>query len=350
MTLYLNNQIYDIVERELEDNVINGACIIFGTPEKLLFSLSDGFTTPLHTYPMGPDTVIDVASITKVASTITALLVAHAKGLVDFDAPFTEYLTDFKPSITPPITIRELANHTSGFVEFNKRPYFDENGLQMLRNLLVIPPPRPKSQHAVYACWNYLLLALLLEQVTKQSFALFCQHEVFDPLGMVSSSLGKPRPDILHERLAQTYRTDTPGVVSDCCAFRIWRDGGAAGNAGMFSSANDLAILLITYLNHGIAPNGNRIFGKPEANAVAPDYRDVTDGYRRFGWVIADKYLTPDAYGTVLCHSGWSGQTILMDVAHNAFCTVITSRSGDYERAKAERFQIFNILWNNLLR
>ena len=85
----------------------------------------------------------------------------------------------------------------------------------MLANLLVTPPPHPPTRHAMYSCWNYLLLSLILEKITGEKLPDFCRREIFEPLAMNSTSLGKPLPEIPLERLGKTIGTSCPGEISD---------------------------------------------------------------------------------------------------------------------------------------
>jgi len=86
-----------------------------------------------------------------------ALLICHSRGLIDFDAPFTEYLPDFQAKLFRPTHGAGTRNHTSGFGDVpgqKQRLYFDESGAQMLRNMLVTRRRGPPTVHADYACWN----------------------------------------------------------------------------------------------------------------------------------------------------------------------------------------------------
>ena len=106
-----------IFEAEMRDGVIHGATVIAGGLEGKDVVASWGWADAAHTVPMTPRTVIDMASVTKAAAGVTAYLVAHAKGLVDFDAPFTNYLAGYAAPLSRTVTIRDLANHVSGFGE-----------------------------------------------------------------------------------------------------------------------------------------------------------------------------------------------------------------------------------------
>ena len=218
-----------IIQDDIRDGVIHGAAVLAGYPDHDFCDKGFGFAENTLTYPMNTDTVIDIASVTKATATITALLVCHSRGLIDFDAPFTDYLTDYQPKLSVPIRVRDLANHTSGFGDVPGEPqrrYFNESGSRMLRNMLTMPPPFPPTQDAKYACWNYILLAMIVERITGKTFSNFCRDEIFQPLGMHDTALGKP-PVLPPERIAQTLVTEKPGQISDFVAdallSRAWR-------------------------------------------------------------------------------------------------------------------------------
>ena len=345
------DKIEQILQADMDDGVILGGSVLAAKDGSVYYECGIGFTSPERKFAMDADTVLDVASTTKVAAVITALLICHHRGLVDFDAPFTKYLKEFAAPLYETVTVRDLANHHSGFGDVigdTKRRYFDESGTQMIRNLLTTPPPHPLTLHAHYACWNYLLLGLLLEAVTGESLAAFCQREIFKPLNMNSTSLGRPLEYIPLERLGQTMGTARPGEISDFVAMRIYRDGGNAGNAGLFTSAHDFGRLLQCHLDGGLTPSGKRLFSEAEVAEIAPDRAQSYHGYRRFGWSICENYLPDEMFGSVLFHSGWSGQTILFDLSRNMYACVLTTRCGDYERAKSDRFEILHQLWRKV--
>ena len=105
----------------------------------------------------------------------------------------------------------------------------------------------------------------------------------------------------------------------------------------MFSTAEDLARLLRTYLRGGVTDGGVRIFGAAEMSAIAPSATNRVEGARSFGWQTASADLPDALFGSALFHSGWSGQTVLFDLKRRRYAIVLTTRCGDYARAKRER-------------
>ncbi len=340
------SKIRALLESDINTGIIHGGVVLMGNVQQDHLAVCCGYTTSKHNVPMDLNTVIDCASTTKVTVAITALLICHQRGLVDFDAPFTKYLPEYTASLQIPITVRALANHVSGFVDppGQQRPYFDEDGTVMLNKVLTLPPTCPPTDVCHYACWNYIILALLIENIVKCPLDEFAQCEIFQPLGMSRSSLGVPLPTLRPEELAQTMTTEKPGQISDFVARRIFDASHRTANAGLFTCANDFAKLLRCYLKHGELNNGKALFTKRQFDEIAPDRNKHFDGYRNFGWAIYEQYLADSLFGTTLFHSGWSGQTIAFNVESQRFAIVLTTRCGDYELAKRHRFDIVNSL------
>ena len=331
-----------IFEAELRDRVIHGATVMAGGVDGVDIVASWGWADAAHTVPMKPRTVIDMASVTKTAAGVTAYLIAHARGKVDVDVPFTNYLSAYSAPLSRTITLRDLANHVAGFGEADgkgKRVYFSNDPRTMLRNILSMPPKDPLPDKVVYSCRNYVLLGQAFEATLGCRAADFCRKEIFLPAGMNDTSLGAPLPSVGPERLAQTCGTKKGGVISDFVARPLWAAGIGTFNAGLFSTAEDMANLMRVYLRGGVCDDGTRLFGEAEMALIAPSATNKVEGARTFGWQSASENLPPELFGTSLFHSGWSGQTVLFDLKRRRFAVVLTTRCGNYKRAKRERFE-----------
>ena len=331
-----------IFEAEIRDGVVHGAAVVAGGLDGETISGAWGWADAAHTISMTTRTVVDVASVTKVAAGVTAYLVAHARGSVSFDIPFTNCLSAYSAPLARSVTIRDLANHISGFGEADgssPRVYFSHDAKTMLRNVLSMPPREPIHGKIVYSCRNYILLGQVFESLTGMRANEFCRREIFDPVGMSDTSLGSLPPSAGKNRLAQTIGTEMPGTISDFVARPLWTAGIGTFNAGMFSTAEDLAKLMRVYLRGGVCDNGTRLFGPGEMAQIAPSTTNRVDGARAFGWQYAAVELPEELRGTSLFHSGWSGQTVLFDLKRRCYAVVLTTRCGDYNRAKRDRFK-----------
>ena len=330
-----------IFEADIRDHVIHGAVVVAGGVEGSDVVASWGWADSAHAVPMTPRTVIDIASVTKVAAGATAYLVAHARGQIDIDAPFTNLLAAYSAPLSRKVTIRDLANHRSGFGEADGHPrvYVDRDPAVMLTKVLSLPPAEPLPSKVAYSCRNYILLGQVFEAALGCRAADFCRKEIFLYAGMNDTSLGAPLTSIVPERLAQTYGTKKGGVISDFVARPLWTACIGTFNAGMFSTAEDLAKLMRVYLRGGVCDKGKRIFGPDEMAQIAPSTTNRIDGARSFGWQYVDSDLPEELRGTSLFHSGWSGQTVLFDLRFRRYAVVLTTRCGDYNRAKKDRFR-----------
>ena len=331
----------EIFKAEIRDGVIHGAAVIAGGLEGETVSGAWGWADSAHKVPMTTRTIVDVASVTKAAAGVTAYLVAHAKGLIDFDTPFTNYLCSYTAPLSRNVTVRDLANHVSGFGEADGSPrvYLSKDAKKMICNILSMPPSEPMHDRVFYSCRNYVLLGQIFESVLKCDIAGFCRKEIFAPAGMADTSIGAPPMHVDRERLAQTMGTKCPGVISDFVARPLWAEGIGTFNAGMFTSAEDMAKLMRVYLRGGICDDGTRLFGAEEMAQIAPVLTNRVNGARSFGWQYAAPELPASLYGTALFHSGWSGQTVLFDLRKRRYVVVFTTRCGDYSRAKKDRFK-----------
>ena len=150
------------------------------------------------------------------------------------------------------------------------RVYFSTNATIMMSNILSMPPNKPVKDKVFYSCRNYVLLGQIFENLTGYNVKEFCEREIFDVVGMKDTSLGAPRTGTGRNHLAQTLGTDQAGVISDHVARSLLSANVSTFNAGMFSSAEDMAKLMRVYLREGVTDDGIRIFGEKEMREIAP--------------------------------------------------------------------------------
>ncbi|MCI0697384.1 serine hydrolase [candidate division KSB1 bacterium] len=207
------------------------------------------------------ETVYRVGSVSKLFTDIGIMQLVE-RGVIDLDAPVTNYLPDFKPNnpFAKTITLRQLMSHRSGLVrEPPVGNYFDDTApslaqtVQSLNSTTLVyePEKRIKYSNAAIATVGYVL-----EQSQKQPFTKYLQKAVLAPMGLRNSSF-EPTPEIT-KHLAKAYMWSYDGRQFDAPTFQL----GMAPAAGMYSTVTDLARFMSVLFNSGKGPNGQVL--KPE--------------------------------------------------------------------------------------
>ena len=279
------------------------------------------------TEPMTEDTLFDLASLTKVVATAPAIMLLIQRGQVSLDAPVSTYIPQFTGQGREHVTIRELLTHTSGLppdLETNEwRGYAKAIKMACHTKLQSSPGTR-----FIYSDINFILLGDIVQRVTKTPLQDFVQKEIFDPLKMTDTGFLPSKSEL--PRIAPTELVKGKplrGVVDDPSARRM---GGVSGDAGLFSTASDLARYARMMLNGGEL-DGVRVF-TPETIKLmtTPQAPPAVHVLRGLGWDIDSPYSSPrgslfpiGSYG----HTGWTGTSIWIDPASKTFVIFLSNRN-----------------------
>jgi len=326
------SEIDSIILAGRDRGVYPAAVVVIGRKDTVLYSRGYGHFTwaQRSAVPDPVQTLWDVASISKVVGTTTAIMLLVERGQVELDAPVQRYLPRFTGGRKAEVTVRMLLTHTSGlrsYVEFFKLAPTRDSAITLL---YAEPLRRAPGASAEYSDLNAMLLGLIVEAVAREPLDRFAAREVFAPLGM-ASTMYRP-PDSVRARVVPTgvwNGTAIAGEVNDQNAVRF---GGVAGHAGVFSTGADLARYARMWLNQGATPGGHLLraetvheFLKPGQNA----------GPRLHGWEAPDpKEEPPTPYGSLLSpesygHTGWTGTLIWIDPRRDLFLIFLTNRCFD---------------------
>jgi CubicO group peptidase (beta-lactamase class C family) len=190
--------------------------------------------------PMTTDTVFDMASITKPVATATSIMLLIERDQLRLSDRVSTHLPDFAVEGKEPITVFDLMTHQSGLLPDNALADYDDGAEQALAKICALKLRAPTGTKFIYSDVNYILLGELVRRISGQSVHEFSREHVFQPLGM-NETCYLPREE-LRARAAPTQERDghwMQGQVHDPRAFKL---GGVAGHAGLFSTAEDLAI------------------------------------------------------------------------------------------------------------
>ncbi len=325
-----------VVEAGIAEGYCKGAVVLAGTPEEVLLHEAFGHArVEPEQVAMHGDSVFDLASVTKVVAATTACAACVDKGLVDLDRPLRQYLPEMSGKGIEQVTLRQVGAHTSGLDNQKYSPRY--RGDAMIRAMLAAAPCREPGSRYEYSCLNFILLGMVVEKVSGQSLSAFCEEHVFRPLGMTDTRFG-PVPNSL--RLVGNSVPE-PGQISDEQA-RV--AGRAVGNAGLFSTAPDLARFCRMMLHNGQA-GGRRVLSE----AVIADMTrrsPAAQSARGFGWDLEPAGRPKALSDATYYHTGWTGQSMWIDPGSKRYAIVLTNRDHPrpigslYQRAKQFRARV----------
>lgn len=321
------------VETGIEKGYFAGAVVLAGRQDQVLMQEAFGCAQVLpEKVPMGKDAVFDLASVTKVVATATACAICVDDGLVDLDRPARKYLSELVGKGTEQVTVRQLGMHTSGFGNKKFTPKY--RGDAMLRAMLAASPHDEPGSRYQYSCLNFILLSLLVEDVTGQPFSTFCTNRIFGPLGMKDTRFG---PVPVSERVVTMGCA--VGQISDMQARLA---GKAVGNAGLFSTAADLARFCQMMLGEGELAN-TRVMSRSVVRDITHEPPTSQVG-RGFGWDLRPEGRPRGLSDATYYHTGWTGQSMWIDPERGLYVIVLTNRNHPKERPSlyndAKRFRI----------
>ncbi|MDQ3698205.1 MAG: serine hydrolase [Gemmatimonadota bacterium] len=318
-----------VLRRAHGDSAFPGAYVVVGTHDSIY--VSDGIGMLDWSLSPRPDehTIWDLASLTKVVGTTSAMMQLVAQGTVGVDTPAQRYLPELEGPGKERVTVRHLLTHSSGLPAW--RPLHKEATSPESAMAIVYATPLDTVPGArtVYSDLGVILLGKIVERVSGEPLDRYLAQNVFAPLGMSETGY---RPDsALLPRIAPTEfdpwrQRHLRGEVHDENAFAL---GGVAGHAGLFSSAHDLArfaqSLLAAY--RGTGEEGGGIV--PRATLVQfTTVQDSLLSHRALGWETASgensagRRLSRQAFG----HTGFTGTSVWIDPQRDLFIILLSNR------------------------
>src|SRR5205085_4610680 len=334
----------DAVAESINKHEMPGAVILVARRGRIAWRKAYGSRAVLpQREAMTTDTIFDLASLTKVVATATSIMMLVERGKIRLSDPVSVYLPELKGESRDKITIEQLLLHRSGYApDFDlseKWSGYDEAMKRLASESLRNPP----DTRFVYSDINYIALGEVIHRVSGMTLDEFARKNIYEPLGMRETGF-RPRAE-LRPRIAPTETRRAAGsylggVVDKTSAGDEWlrgevhdptsyRMGGVAGHAGLFSTADDLAIYCQMIMNGG-EYGGVRILS-PMSVAMMTRPHVVTDegGARGFGWDIATSFssnrgdLFPlGSFG----HTGFTGTSIWIDPASQSLIVFLSNR------------------------
>jgi uncharacterized protein YbbC (DUF1343 family)/CubicO group peptidase (beta-lactamase class C family) len=312
-----------IMEKAVADGNIPGGVLLVGHNGHVVYRRVFGSRSlePARE-PMTLDTIFDLASLTKCVATTTSIMKLIEQGRIRLNDPVAAYLPEFAQNGKQDITVRELLTHYSGL-----GPDLDLQAPWSGRDIafamaMAEKPINPPGSQFVYSDINFEVLGFIVEKVSGEPLNVFAEKSVFTPLGMRHTRFLPP--EAWRSRIAPTEYDEQHsmlrGTVHDPTARRM---GGVAGHAGLFSTADDLALFAQGLLNgfNVLSAASIEKMSTPQTPANAPSIRGL-------GWDIDSPFasnrgelLPVGSFG----HTGFTGTSLWIDPTTNTYIILLTN-------------------------
>ncbi len=273
--------------------------------------------------------LFDIASLTKVVATTSMAMILYERGLLDLEAPVAAIVPEFmdkdEGEHRRDVTVRMLLVHSSGLPAYEKLFLRAQTREAILRAAFSTRLTAAPGARAEYSDIGFIVLGIALERLADESLDAFCQREIFGPLGMAHTTFNPTHA--LKDSIPPTaddrgFRLRIiQGEVEDENASVL---GGIAGHAGLFSTAEDLAIFAHAMLNGGypiLRSSTVELFSRRET---------VPEGTSRaLGWDTpstpsqSGKYFSSRSFG----HLGYTGTSLWIDPERQLSITLLTNRT-----------------------
>lgn len=313
-----------VVEQAVRNNEIPGAVLVVWHDGQILHRKAYGNRAlEPRREPMTLDTVFDCASLTKVVATTSSIMLLIEEGKVRLNDRASQYLPGMAAN---EVTIRQLMTHFSGLrPDLDLKPVWSgyETGVRLA---LAEKPAIPPGSQFVYSDINFILLGEIVQRASGQTLPEFAARRVFAPLQMTTTMFHPP--EALRPKIAPTERVDgviLRGVVHDPTARYM---GGAAGHAGLFSTADDLSRFAEMLLAQGQL-GGVRIFSPLTVEKMtSPQTAPNQTVLRGLGWDLDSPFssnrgelLPAGSFG----HTGFTGTSMWMDPVTKTFVILLAN-------------------------
>ncbi len=275
--------------------------------------------------PMREDTVFDLASVSKLfTSLVTVQLIED--GTVDLEAPVATYLPEFAANGKEAVTVRHLLTHTSGFTSWLPlySRYTDE--ASRIKAVMDQPLSTPVGTDYLYSDLNLITLGVMVERLTGQGLDEVVREKVTEPLGM--DDTGYNPTDRTRTAATEYQSTPARGMVwGEVHDENAWSLGGVAGHAGVFSTADDLAVLAQALLNGG-SYGKHRILAATSVGLLVTNFNQAFPGDSHgLGFELDQRwYMDALAGPRTAGHTGYTGTSFVIDFASRSFAILLTNR------------------------
>jgi len=367
-------KIDEAVRASIERKETPGAVVLVARKGRIVYrkAFGDRAIEPKRE-PMTIDTIFDLASLTKIVATATSIMILVERGKVSLADPVALYIPEFGKNGKERITVEQLMTHRAGLPPDNEIADYVGKTIDPLAMIYELRPSYEPGTRFVYSDVGFIVAAEIVRRISGQPIDAFARANIFQPLRMNETRyfwdtgprrtsadaarqggsgkswyvLGSEGQEMLNRgrlgsRIAPTENREGRWMRGEVHDPRAYEMGGVAGHAGLFSTADDLAIFCQMILNKG-EYNGVRILAPYTVERMVSAQTLPTSQMRGIGWDINTSFSSNrgDLFpvGT-FGHTGFTGTSIWLDPASETFVVLLTNRvhpngKGDVTRLRS---------------
>lgn len=320
-----------IMHTAISDSVFPGGVVGVLKNGSLIWQETYGYHDYEKTRAVRSDDIFDLASVTKIMSTTTSIMLLVDSNLITLDDPVAKYIEEFDTDEKREITIRQFLLHTSGLPAYKIYVDLLRTRSELLHAVRNEPLENKPGEKYVYSDLGFILLGEIVEIVSGKRVDQFIRDELFHPIGMHSTWFNPE--NATHNIVGRIPPTEIDTVydrgivrarVHDERAYYM---DGIAGHAGLFSSVQDMAKYAYMLLNDG--NYGGHQFLSPDVINYFTGHRSPINhrglGFDRKsdGFSTAGKYTGERTFG----HLGFTGTSMWIDPDEDIAIILLTNRT-----------------------
>ena len=363
-SVFLQHLVDSIAEHGIQEKAYPGCQVLIAKEGKVILNKSYGYFTYENQRAVQNTDLYDLASITKISAPLPAIMKLYDENRIKLDVPFSNYFVEFKNTNKAELTVRDILIHQARLQSglpfwlepgkrdelrngiFRNQPeeqfqvriskdMYEKNDFkdQIIQD--IIKSPLLAKKEYLYSDLGFSLFPFMIERLTGKSFQEYLNQEFYKPLGAGTTGF-KPYERFSLEQIAPTEQDLTfrkelsQGFVHDELAALL---GGVSGNAGLFSSANDLAKVMQMYLQEGYY-GGKQYISSATVKEFTKAQSSESSNRRALGFDrpnpgikgLKNKFPAPDASPTSYGHTGFTGIFTWMDPEHQLLFIFLSNR------------------------
>lgn len=320
------DEIDDLVAHAIDESKMPGAVVTIGHRGAIVFQKAYGNRRSVpEPEPMQVDTVFDLASLTKPIATATSIMHLVDAGKIKIDDKVADHLPAFASEGKQDVTIKQLLLHVGGLIPDNAMSDYADGPEISREKFLALKLNYEPGTKFRYSDVGFQVLGELIQAKTGKTVAQYASENIFQPLKMNETEY-LPRED-LQSRAAVTEQRDGRWMVGEVHDPRAYAMGGIAGHAGLFSTAEDLAVYAQMMIQGGTYKD-TKVLSSETIKTMTAAY-DVPGAKRGLGWDKRSGYssnrgesMTDAAFG----HGGFTGTAIWIDPELELFVIFLSNR------------------------